>query len=361
MPPRTGPNEAPLLTAHPHQLGVQEWATYALVVDTRRRVQYEKDHIPGAVCVPVQSPSSLQSSKEHAARAKAGDSSSPSTQAPVPASLIDATVGTPSGSSVLLYGDGGEDALATPATWLRERGLVVDVLAGGWASYRSWVAASLELLPRLFAFRVLAAPPASGIEQVIEALCELGEQAIDIGAQVAANRWPGAPRAARQSMSQAAFETWLLNTLRHRETNTVVWVAGALDLPPPLRLPAAMRDAMARAPMTVLRVPPAIRAHSWIKRLLPSAASPHPSGEVSWPGAGQGALDALAKSIDQLARGDSDLAVATLVAACLDEHSPDALTCEPDSELLIDDLEEQAVKAVVERWLAHRDSRQSSP
>lgn len=361
MPPRTGPNGAPLLTAHPHQLGVQEWATYALVVDTRRRVQYGKDHIPGAVCVPVQSPSSLQGSKEHAASSKSGVRSSPSTQAPVPASLIDAAAGIPSGSSVLLYGDGGEDALATPATWLRERGLVVDVLAGGWASYRAWVDASLELLPRLFAFRVLAAPPAGGIEQVIEALCELGEQAIDIGAHVRACRWPGASHPTRPAMSQAAFETWLLNTLRHRETHAVVWVAGALDLAPTLRLPAAMREAVARAPVTVLRVPPAVRARAWVKRLSPSAASRRSSDEVSWPGAGQMARAALAEAIDQLARGDSDLAVATLVAGCLNEHSPDALTCEHDSELLIDDLEEQSVNAQVERWLVHRDSRQSSP
>lgn len=349
-----------MLTAHPHQLGVQEWATYALVVDTRRRAQYDRDHIPGAVCVPVESPSSLQGSEEQAASAKAGARSSPSTQALVPPSLIDAAAGIPSGSSVLLYGEGGTDALAAASTWLRVRGFLVDVLAGGWAGYRAWVDAGLELLPRLFAFRVLAAPPAGGIEQVIDALCELGEQAIDFGAHVGACRGPGAPGPARPAMSQAAFETWLLNTLRHRETHAVVWVAGASDLPLTLRLPAAMREAVARAPVTVLRVPPAVRARAWIERLSPSAAALRPSREVFWPGASQMARDGLAEAIDRLAHGDYELAVATLLAEWLNDAA-DTPACEPDSELLIDDLEEQSVKAQVEQWLAHRDSRQSSP
>ena len=38
---------------HPHQLEVQDWASYALVIDARSPHEYAQDHIPGAVNLPV--------------------------------------------------------------------------------------------------------------------------------------------------------------------------------------------------------------------------------------------------------------------------------------------------------------------
>ena len=38
---------------HPHQLEVQDWSTYALVIDARSPHEYADDHIPGAVNLPV--------------------------------------------------------------------------------------------------------------------------------------------------------------------------------------------------------------------------------------------------------------------------------------------------------------------
>lgn len=38
---------------HPHQIEVQEFDSYGLVIDARSTEAYQEDHIPGAVSVPV--------------------------------------------------------------------------------------------------------------------------------------------------------------------------------------------------------------------------------------------------------------------------------------------------------------------
>ena len=38
---------------HPHQMEVQEFASYALVIDARNAEAYQEDHLLGAVNVPV--------------------------------------------------------------------------------------------------------------------------------------------------------------------------------------------------------------------------------------------------------------------------------------------------------------------
>jgi len=38
---------------HPHQMEIQEFASYALVIDARSAGAYQEDHVPGAVSVPI--------------------------------------------------------------------------------------------------------------------------------------------------------------------------------------------------------------------------------------------------------------------------------------------------------------------
>ena len=50
MPEFTSPLSSLL---HPHQIEVQEFDSYALVIDARPPAEYEEDHLPGAVNLPV--------------------------------------------------------------------------------------------------------------------------------------------------------------------------------------------------------------------------------------------------------------------------------------------------------------------
>ena len=49
----TRPVDSTAALVHPHQLAVQEFASYALVIDARSPHEFAQDHIPGAVNLPV--------------------------------------------------------------------------------------------------------------------------------------------------------------------------------------------------------------------------------------------------------------------------------------------------------------------
>ena len=62
------------LLVHPHQLEVQEFSSYALVVDARGRAEFAADHIADAINVSVRNASLQLPPKLHTS---VGDSESP--------------------------------------------------------------------------------------------------------------------------------------------------------------------------------------------------------------------------------------------------------------------------------------------
>jgi tRNA 2-selenouridine synthase len=201
-------------------LGVQDFDSYALIVDARSASRFAQDHIPGAVSAPL------------AARtAGAGRQVIPEHWRQLVAALDP-------GSAVLMYAHAGERMLGVPAAWLRELGLVVEVLAGGWLAYRRWVVASLEALPRMFDFRVLSSSSAALASDVLVALDDIGEQVIHVSA----------------GPSEAAFDTELLDLLRHRETDRRLWIVDPAISDPKMKLPPAVEVALRAAPRTLVSV-----------------------------------------------------------------------------------------------------------
>jgi tRNA 2-selenouridine synthase len=224
MPSALGVAHHSPLTAHPHDLGVQDFGSYALIVDARTASRFAEDHIPGAASAPL-----------------AGRSGGAPRRV-IPERMRGLVSSLAPGSAVLLYAHAGERVLDASASWLRDEGLVVDVLAGGWKSYRRWVKASLEVLPRAFQFRVISSSVPERVAAVLDALVDLGEQVIDLGQA--------------QSGSQAAFESKLLNDLRHRETDRRLWIGYPSTANPRVKLSPAFSSALRRAPLTTLLVEP---------------------------------------------------------------------------------------------------------
>ena len=243
---------------HPHQIEVQEFSTYARVIDARSAAEYAEDHIPGAVNVPttfdVDASTALDSGFNPVAA--------------MPSALAAATAGSLPGDTVLVYCSKGGRAAVVWADLLRRQGHQVDVLPGGWASYRQWVSAGLDVLPRTLEFRRIWALPAMGIEQVVEALRDEGQQAIDIAAMSGVVHWPGVPTQRQGLVTQSAVESLLLDALRHQESDRAVWVAGCSTLPHKLTMPPAMRVALERASTVRLQVPTQVRAATWLERLV---------------------------------------------------------------------------------------------
>ena len=250
---------------HPHQMEVQEFAFYALVIDARSAEAYQEDHLPGAVNVPVvgdRLADTQFTSMERGIAAVAGEAA-PSMPYPLAVQVERLSPG----DAVLVYCDrGGLDSLVWAGP-LRVAGFRVDVLGGGWINYRRWVSAGLELLPRALTFRLLLAPPAGGLCRVIDRLVQQGEQVIDLTALAGQRLVPGLTLQGDTPPSQAAFETALLDALRKLDPQRRVWMRMGLAGLGGLALPPALRDALYRSISTRLEVPVSARAIAWSDRL----------------------------------------------------------------------------------------------
>lgn len=234
---------------HPHAIEVQEFSHYALVVDVRPRSAYEDDHIPGAVHLAPPPVSQIGVQEDMAS-------------APVPAVLETLVSGVKPDQAILLYcGRGGLDSLPL-AKALRWRGWTVDVLPGGWINYRRWVAAGLEVLPRLVSFRVIASPLGTETARVLRALQRLGQPVLDLEGMAGWRRGALFPFGDGQP-SQAAFESRVLKALRGLDPRVPVWVGETDRNLGSLVLPGALHDAMATAPTASLQVELSERLRCW--------------------------------------------------------------------------------------------------
>jgi tRNA 2-selenouridine synthase len=246
---------------HPHQMEVQEFSSYALVIDARSTEAYQEDHIPGAVSVPVAA-QRLQVPEAGGTALVARDA-----EPSVPYALAAHLVGLSAGASVLVYCDrGGLDSLVW-ADPLKALGYRVDVLGGGWGNYRRWVDAGLEVLPRALTFRRIVAPPAGGMCRVIDRLAKLGEQVLDLTAMAGQRLLPGLTLAGDTQPSQAAFETALIQALRSFDPRRLVWARDGVNGLGEIALPPSLRDALQRSECLRLEVPPTVRAEAWAERI----------------------------------------------------------------------------------------------
>jgi tRNA 2-selenouridine synthase len=245
---------------HPHQIEVQEFRSYDLVIDARSPEAFQEDRIPGAINVPV-------SDADRAAASVASAGVVRDVGPLMPYTLAIHARRLRPGGEVLIYCDrGGLDSLLWAAP-LRTAGFVVDVLPGGWWSYRRWVAAGLEALPRAFTFRLLLAAPVSGLSRVIRQMERQGAQVLDLTVLAGQHLVPGLTLAGDDLPSQDAFDTRLLGQLRTFNPRRPVWVRVGLCGMGRLELPYALRDALANSQGSRLVVSLSIRALAWQKCL----------------------------------------------------------------------------------------------
>lgn len=233
---------------HPHQIEVQEFGSYALVIDARARVAFDEDHLPGAVNLPVD---------ESARRAKH------------PSQALTALVaGLSRDDRVLVYCDRGGLDSGVWAEPLSAAGWLVDVLPGGWPNYRRWISAGLEILPRVLSFRVLRAPPFSGVDRVLAALEDDDQQVLDLVALAERNLSPGMSSTAKSGLSQSAFESAILNALRFCDPERDVWVSElVLSATDTLSVPFALNQKMRSSASVLVETPLAQRVQCWQQAL----------------------------------------------------------------------------------------------
>ena len=128
---------------HPHQLEVQEFASYALVIDARSPREFAEDHIPRAVNLPVVDDQQYAEvgtrhrTDTHAAYLIGVEYSLRNIAAQIKPLISRFR----SDDRFLVYCFRGGKRSRLWADNLRTIGFQVDVLSGGWKNYRRWVRA----------------------------------------------------------------------------------------------------------------------------------------------------------------------------------------------------------------------------
>lgn len=220
MPP---PPLLQTLPVHPHQIEVQEFDAYALIVDLRSASEHRQDHIPGAASVPwaTLAPSTTGTGAAVLVAAEPGGE--------LPPALLPRLAALHEDDAVLLYcATRGRDATAV-ALALQQRGHVADVLPGGWGNYRRWTAAGVEILARVLTLVVVRSPRETE-SLMVAALQGLGQQVVVLSG----------------CAMDLSADSALVDALRRWDPARPVWIVateGADEA-----LPAPLRDALRRAP-----------------------------------------------------------------------------------------------------------------
>lgn len=269
--------EASSSAVHPHQLEVQEFASYDLVIDARSPREYEEDHLPGAINLPVADDQeyahvgTLHRTDTHAAYLAGVGYSLRNI-----ARHIDEVISKRAPRErFLVYCFRGGKRSRLWADTLRTIGFKVDVLPGGWKNYRRWVRNGLESLPRAFEYRVLTGPTGCGKTRLLIELERQGAQVLELEglARHRGSLIGDLPQVAQPS--QKLFDSMLLARLREFDASRPVWVEAESKKIGNVQLPQALHDAMHRSPTLNLIVPMAERVRLWREDCPHFVGDPH--------------------------------------------------------------------------------------
>lgn len=217
------------------------------ILDARSPAEYEEDHLPGAINVPV---------LDDAERAAVGTVYKQQSAfeakrmgAPLAARNIASHIerlfsAKPRGWKPLVYCWRGGGRSGSLVHVLRQVGWDARRLEGGYKAFRRQVVADLEELPAGFRFLVVCGATGSGKSRLLEALARAGAQALDLEA-LAAHRGsvlgelPGSPQP-----SQKAFETAIWSALSQFDGQSPVFVESESKKVGNLRVPERLIERM---------------------------------------------------------------------------------------------------------------------
>ena len=249
----------------PLDLEVRDFGDYQLIIDARSPREFAEDHLPTAVNYPVvdndeyAQVGTLHRSDTHAAYLigvthslrnmanwieQIGQQCSPA-------------------SRILVYCFRGGKRSKLWSDTLRTIGFKVDVLPGGWKSYRRWVMSGLEVVPRELIFKVLTGPSGCGKTRLLQAIEQQGGQVLDLEA-LATHRGSliGAVPECPQP-TQKAFDSALLAKLRSFDVARPVFVESESKKIGSLRLPQSLMDSMGSADIVEISAPMPVRLKVW--------------------------------------------------------------------------------------------------
>lgn len=225
---------------------MHDFSGYSLIIDARSPREFEEDHIPGAVNMPVVNNEeyaevgTLHRTDKMAAYSIGVRYS----LANIARHLSDDLPKYPKDGKVLVYCFRGGKRSKLWFDALETIGYDVQKLTGGWKAYRRWVNEQLLTAPAAFNYHVLSGPTGCGKTRLLAALSEAGCQVIDLEA-LACHRGSiiGAVPGVAQP-SQKYFDTQLLHALSKCDPGRPVWVEAESKKIGNVQIPSAMLEAM---------------------------------------------------------------------------------------------------------------------
>jgi tRNA 2-selenouridine synthase len=228
----------------------KQLAEFDVILDARSPSEFEEDHLPDAVSVPVLDDEERALVGTVYKERSAFDAKR--IGAPIAARNIAAHIerlfaDKPREWKPLVYCWRGGGRSGSLVHVLRQVGWDARQLAGGYKAFRKQVVTELETLPERFDFRVVCGATGSGKSRLLEALAQAGAQVLDLEV-LAAHRGsvlgelPGAPQP-----SQKALETAIWKALSHFDPARPVYVESESKKVGNLRVPDHLIERMRRS------------------------------------------------------------------------------------------------------------------
>jgi tRNA 2-selenouridine synthase len=227
---------------------MQDFDQYDLIIDARSPREFEEDHIPGAINLPVVNNEEFaEVGKLHRTDPLAAYQVGACYSLRNVARHIEQCVAQyPGKSKVLVYCFRGGKRSKVWFDVLDTIGYRVEKLKGGWKTYRRWVNEQLLTAPGNYRYIVISGPTGCGKTRLLTALHEAGAQVFDLEG-IAVHRGsiigavPGKPQP-----TQKMFDSRLLRQLAQFDPARPVWVEAESKKIGQVQLPEALLAQMRR-------------------------------------------------------------------------------------------------------------------
>jgi tRNA 2-selenouridine synthase len=229
------------------------------IIDVRTREEFEEDHLPGAINLPV-----LNEDERHRV-GYAYKQVSPFPAKRMGAALILRNIATmlehdfadkPKEWKPLVYCWRGGKRSGTLAHLLNEIGWKAQQLEGGYKAFRTHVLEELTAVPAA-QFRVVAGPTGSGKTRLLKALQEVGAQVLDL--EALANHRGSLLGDVGPQPTQKWFETQVWAALHGFDPARAVFVESESKKIGNVAVPEALMTKMRASPCVRVDTPDAVR------------------------------------------------------------------------------------------------------